>query len=59
LGQVRSDGRRERPIVTSGDHLNEIRVVANGRAGYGAHDVINYLGAGHLARFDPSPALAH
>jgi NAD(P)H-dependent flavin oxidoreductase YrpB (nitropropane dioxygenase family) len=59
LGQVRSDGRRELPIVTSGDHLNEIRVVANGRAGYGALDVINYLGSGHLARVSPTSALAH
>jgi nitronate monooxygenase len=59
LGQVRSDGRHEPPIVTSGDHLNEIRVVANGRAGYGALDVINYLGSGHLTRPESLAALAH
>jgi hypothetical protein len=34
------------PIVTSGDFVNEIRLVANGHAGYGALDVINYLASG-------------
>jgi NAD(P)H-dependent flavin oxidoreductase YrpB (nitropropane dioxygenase family) len=46
LGQVRPDGRRELPIVTSGDNLNEIRVVADGRSSYGAQDVITFLSAG-------------
>jgi NAD(P)H-dependent flavin oxidoreductase YrpB (nitropropane dioxygenase family) len=46
LGQIRSDGRKELPIVTSGDHLNEIRLVAAGRESYGARDVIEYLAPG-------------
>jgi nitronate monooxygenase len=46
LAQVRSDGRHELPIVTSGDFLNEIRLVADGRASYGAYDVMNYLRPG-------------
>ncbi|MGA2294646.1 MAG: nitronate monooxygenase [Acidimicrobiales bacterium] len=43
LAQVRSDGQAELPIVTSGDTLNEIRLVADGRESYAALDVINYL----------------
>jgi nitronate monooxygenase len=46
LAQVRDDGHAELPIVTSGDFVNEIRLVANGHAGYGALDVINYLASG-------------
>ena len=46
LAQVRSDGRVELPLVTSGDFVNEIRLVANGHPGYGALDVINYLAPG-------------
>jgi NAD(P)H-dependent flavin oxidoreductase YrpB (nitropropane dioxygenase family) len=46
LAQVRSDGRVELPVVTSGDFVNEIRLVANGHPGYGALDVINYLAPG-------------
>jgi NAD(P)H-dependent flavin oxidoreductase YrpB (nitropropane dioxygenase family) len=46
LAQVRDDGRAELPLVTSGDFVNEIRMVANGHAGYGALDVINYLAPG-------------
>jgi hypothetical protein len=46
LAQVRDDGRAELPLVTSGDYVNEIRLVANGHAGYGAVDVINYLAPG-------------
>jgi NAD(P)H-dependent flavin oxidoreductase YrpB (nitropropane dioxygenase family) len=43
LAQVRSDGHPELPLVTSGDNLNEIRLVAAGRDSYGAQDVIAYL----------------
>jgi NAD(P)H-dependent flavin oxidoreductase YrpB (nitropropane dioxygenase family) len=43
LAQVRSDGHPELPLVTSGDNLNEIRLVAAGRGSYGAQDVIAYL----------------
>jgi NAD(P)H-dependent flavin oxidoreductase YrpB (nitropropane dioxygenase family) len=46
LAQVRSGGANELPIVTSGDALNEIRLVANGRPGYAASDVINFLQPG-------------
>jgi nitronate monooxygenase len=46
LGQVRSDGYRELPIVTSGDHLNDIRLVAAGRSSYNAEDVLTYLAPG-------------
>jgi hypothetical protein len=46
LAQVRDDGHVELPLVTSGDFVNEIRLVAEGHAGYGALDVINYLATG-------------
>lgn len=46
LAQVRDDGRVELPLVTSGDFVNEIRLVANGRADYSAVDVIDYLTPG-------------
>ena len=46
LGQVRGDGRPELPLVTSGDFVNEIRLVAHGDASYGALDVIEYLRPG-------------
>jgi nitronate monooxygenase len=46
LGQVRSDGYRELPIVTSGDHLNDIRLLAAGRARYSAREVVAYLEPG-------------
>jgi NAD(P)H-dependent flavin oxidoreductase YrpB (nitropropane dioxygenase family) len=46
LGQVRGDGRPELPLVTSGDFVNEIRLVADGNASYGALDVIEYLRPG-------------
>ena len=43
LGQVRSDGRCEAPIVTSGDYVNEIRTLLNQRESYSASDVIAHL----------------
>jgi NAD(P)H-dependent flavin oxidoreductase YrpB (nitropropane dioxygenase family) len=46
LGQVRGDGRPELPLVTSGDFVNEIRLLADGNASYGALDVIEYLRPG-------------
>lgn len=50
LGQYRADGRREAPIVTSGDCINEIRDLLSGSMEYGARDV--------LARLDPSRSRA-
>jgi len=46
LAQVRTGNVNELPVVTSGDRLNEISRVANGRDRYGAEDVINYLAPG-------------
>ena len=46
LAQVRSDGRTELPLVTSGDFVNEIGLVARGRDSYSAQDVIDYLAPG-------------
>jgi NAD(P)H-dependent flavin oxidoreductase YrpB (nitropropane dioxygenase family) len=43
LAQIRVDGRREPPIVTSGDCINEIRLVAKDKSGYSALDVITFL----------------
>jgi len=43
LGQVRSDGTTEPPIVTSGDCINEIAVLARGRGHYSALEVIERL----------------
>lgn len=43
LGQVRSDGRQEPPIVTSGDSLNDIRTLAAEHGHYSAADVVRYL----------------
>ena len=45
LGQVRSDGRVEPPLLTSGDSLNDVRDLLAGRSSYSAGDVIAYLGA--------------
>jgi NAD(P)H-dependent flavin oxidoreductase YrpB (nitropropane dioxygenase family) len=45
LGQVRADGDQEPPIITLGDCINEIRPLLEGKQGYGAADVIAYLGA--------------
>jgi len=46
LGQIRSDGTVEPPIVTSGDCVNEIRFLMNGRDHYSALDVIAHLSDG-------------
>jgi nitronate monooxygenase len=54
LGQIRSDGRQEPPIVTSGDCINEIRTLLDEKEDYGAVDVIAYLKAG----LDPGAAIA-
>ncbi len=43
LGQYRPDGRREPPIVTSGDDINDIRQLLVGRESYTARDVIAFL----------------
>ena len=45
LGQVRRDGRVEPPVLTSGDSLNDVRDLLDGRSSYSASDVIDYLGA--------------
>ena len=41
--QVRSDGRVEPPLLTSGDDLAAIGGFLRGRAGYTADDVLDYL----------------
>ena len=46
LGQIRSGGRREPPIVTSGDRLNDITSLLAGREGYSALDVMAVLDPG-------------
>jgi nitronate monooxygenase len=43
LGQYRADGRREPPIVTSGDCIDDIRQLLVGRESYSANDVIAHL----------------
>lgn len=44
MGQVRSDGYRELPLITCGDDLAAIdRFLKSDRAGYAAADVIAYL----------------
>ena len=43
LGQIRAEGRREPPIVTSGDCINDIRSLLNDRDEYSATDVIAML----------------
>jgi NAD(P)H-dependent flavin oxidoreductase YrpB (nitropropane dioxygenase family) len=45
LGQVRSDGRVEPALLTSGDSLNDVRELLGDRSSYSATDVIDYLGA--------------
>jgi len=44
LGQLREDGAKEPPIVTSGDCINEIRALLIESADYSALDVIAHLG---------------
>jgi hypothetical protein len=46
LGQFRADGRREPPIVTSGDYINDLRQLLVGRDSYSASDVVAHLSAG-------------
>jgi nitronate monooxygenase len=41
--QVRADGRREPPLLTSGDDLAEIGGFLGGRAAYTADDVLDFL----------------
>ncbi len=43
LGQFRSGGRQEPPIVTSGDALDQVVTLLAGRSSYGALDVIEHL----------------
>lgn len=43
LGQVRSDGRVEPPLVTSGDDLESIGAFLAGRTRYSAVDVVDFL----------------
>jgi nitronate monooxygenase len=49
LGQYRADGRREPPIVTSGDYLNDVRQLLIGRESYRASDVVAYLSGSQAA----------
>jgi nitronate monooxygenase len=58
LGQFRADGRREPPIVTSGDYLNDVRQLLVARESYSAHDVLVHLGADvdRPSTSDASPA---
>jgi NAD(P)H-dependent flavin oxidoreductase YrpB (nitropropane dioxygenase family) len=46
LGQFRADGRREPPIVTSGDYINDLRQLLVARDSYSASDVVAHLSAG-------------
>lgn len=43
LGQLRTDGRREPAIVTSGDFINDVRELLGGRDNYSATDVLAHL----------------
>jgi nitronate monooxygenase len=45
-GQVRDGGEVERPLLTSGDDLEQISRFAHGRIEYSAADVIDYLLSG-------------
>jgi nitronate monooxygenase len=49
LGQVRSDGRRESAIVTSGDCIDDVRQLLQGRDSYSASDVIAHLDVASIA----------
>lgn len=50
LGQVRSDGRHEPPVLTSGDAINDVRELLAGRSSYSANDVIAYLSVESTSR---------
>lgn len=43
MGQLRADGRVERPLLTSGDDLVNIATFLNGRERYSARDVLDFL----------------
>ncbi len=43
LGQVRDAGKRELPLLTSGDDLRDLGKFLQGRTGYTALDVLDYL----------------
>ncbi len=49
LGQFRSDGRQEPPIVTSGDCINDVRQLLTDRESYSARDVLDHLDVGIAA----------
>jgi NAD(P)H-dependent flavin oxidoreductase YrpB (nitropropane dioxygenase family) len=56
LGQVRADGRREPPIVTSGDCINEVRTMVVEHGEYSAAQVVAHLDAGaRFASSTPAP----
>jgi NAD(P)H-dependent flavin oxidoreductase YrpB (nitropropane dioxygenase family) len=56
LGQYRADGRREPPIVTSGDCIDDIRQLLVGRESYSASDVIAHLTGARSATIPPFAA---
>ena len=59
LGQIRSKGERELPIVTTGDCTNELAILLQGRSDYGAADVIAFLQPGReMKRGAESPIFA-
>jgi NAD(P)H-dependent flavin oxidoreductase YrpB (nitropropane dioxygenase family) len=47
LAQIRSDGYVEPPLVTSGDDVNDVALLLDGRNDYGALDVIEWLDPRH------------
>ncbi len=49
LGQFRSGGRQEPPIVTSGDCINEVRQLLVDRESYSASDVLAHLAVDTVA----------
>jgi nitronate monooxygenase len=49
LGQVRSNGVVEQPLVTTGDGLTQVADLLAGRSHYSAADVIDYLRTGNGA----------
>lgn len=46
LGQIRKDGRTERPLITSGDELRSLHRMLDGRQDYTAADAVAWLTAG-------------
>ncbi|HUH13356.1 MAG TPA: nitronate monooxygenase [Longimicrobiales bacterium] len=49
-GQFQKDGQTERPLLTSGDDLQNIHRFLDGRDHYSARDVLDFLVSGVLAR---------